>query len=159
MSVRTFWVCVMECMYAQTGPQFIFSSKRALGNGVITHVNCKGKTPPPEAQRRVEPAMLHHAGSRAQHTTHWAIPTPPCNLSSFTPASAFLSISALAFLHDVVLCFHCLTAVFAYSPAFFHYPLQPGSLPEVGMWLTALTVTNPKNLNMKTSRAVAGKQN
>ena len=27
-----------------------------------------------EAQRRVEPATLHHAGQRAQHTTDWAIP-------------------------------------------------------------------------------------
>ena len=33
------------------------------------HVNSKGKSPLPEAHRRIEPAMLHHAGQRAQHTT------------------------------------------------------------------------------------------
>ena len=33
----------------------------------------------PEIQRRVEPATLHHAGQRAQHTTDWTIPAPcPC---------------------------------------------------------------------------------
>ena len=39
------------------------------------------KSPLPEAQRRVEPVILHHTGQRAQHTTDWAFPTPnqfPC---------------------------------------------------------------------------------
>ena len=30
-----------------------------------------------EAQMRFEPAMLHHAGQQAQHTTDWAILGPP----------------------------------------------------------------------------------
>ena len=30
----------------------------------------------PEAQRRVEPVTLHHAGLWAQHATHWAVPAP-----------------------------------------------------------------------------------
>ena len=34
------------------------------------------KSPLPEAQRRIEPAPLHHAGQRAQRTTHQAIPAP-----------------------------------------------------------------------------------
>ena len=46
MNVRIFWVCVMECMCAQTRPRFILSSERVLwGNGVRTHVNSKGKIP------------------------------------------------------------------------------------------------------------------
>ena len=36
----------------------------------------KGKSPLPEAQRRIEPTTLHHAGQRDQHTTDWAIPAP-----------------------------------------------------------------------------------
>ena len=34
------------------------------------------KPPVLEAQRRVEPVMLHHAGQRAQHTTDWATMAP-----------------------------------------------------------------------------------
>ena len=34
------------------------------------------KSPLPEAQRRIEPVMLHHAGQQAQHTTDWAIQAP-----------------------------------------------------------------------------------
>ena len=34
------------------------------------------KSPLLEAQRRVEPATLHHARQRAQHTIDWAIPAP-----------------------------------------------------------------------------------
>ena len=44
------------------------------GTGVRTHVNSKGISPLPEAQRRVEPATLHRAGQRAQHTANWAVP-------------------------------------------------------------------------------------
>ena len=33
----------MECMCAQTRPQFMLSSKEFLGNGVRNHVNSKGK--------------------------------------------------------------------------------------------------------------------
>ena len=41
-----FYVCVMECIFAQTKPWFIIlSSKRVLGNGIISHVNSKGKIP------------------------------------------------------------------------------------------------------------------
>ena len=39
------------------------------GNRVINHVNSKGKCHLPEAHRRFEPAMLHHAGQQVQHTT------------------------------------------------------------------------------------------
>ena len=43
--------------------------KEFLGNGVRTHVYSKEKKSPlPEAQRRMEPATLHHAGQQAQHT-------------------------------------------------------------------------------------------
>ena len=56
----------MECMYAQTRPQLILSSERVLGNVVRTHVTSKGKKSTlPETQRRVEAAMLCHAGSLA----------------------------------------------------------------------------------------------
>ena len=44
--VRTFEVCAMESMCAQTRPWFILSSKRVfLGNGVRTYVHFKGKIP------------------------------------------------------------------------------------------------------------------
>ena len=35
-----------------------------------TMLTPREKSPLPEAQRRVEPATLHHAGQRAQHTTN-----------------------------------------------------------------------------------------
>ena len=44
--------------------------KEFWGNGVRTHANSKGKkSPQPEAQKRIEPATLHHAGLGAQYTT------------------------------------------------------------------------------------------
>ena len=45
MNDRIFWICAMECICAQTRPWSILSSKRVLGNGVRTNVNCKGKIP------------------------------------------------------------------------------------------------------------------
>ena len=48
-------------------PRFTLSSKKVLGNGVRTHAKLQGKNP--LAQRRFKPAMLHHAGQGAQHTT------------------------------------------------------------------------------------------
>ena len=69
----------MECTCTQTKLPFILSSERVLENGVRIHV--KGKIPLPEAQRRVEPATLHHhTGQQAQHATDWAILTPNCIL-------------------------------------------------------------------------------
>ena len=44
-TARIFWVCMMECMCAQTRPWFKLSSREFLGNGVRTHVNPKGKIP------------------------------------------------------------------------------------------------------------------
>ena len=44
--------------------------KEFFGNEVGTHVNSKGKIPSTEAQRRMEPTTLHHAGQPAQHTTN-----------------------------------------------------------------------------------------
>ena len=40
----------------------------------------RGKSPLPKAKRRFKPAMLHHPGQRAQHTTDWAIPAPALTL-------------------------------------------------------------------------------
>ena len=57
------------CVCTQTRPRFILSSERVfLGNGVRNHVNSKGKIPSTGKfpQRRIEPAMLHYAGQRAQ---------------------------------------------------------------------------------------------
>ena len=72
----------MDCSCAQTRPQFMLSPKRVGGRGgggmeSDTMLTPRGKSPLPEAQRRVEPAMMHHAGQRAQHTTDWAMPAPP----------------------------------------------------------------------------------
>ena len=65
----------MECMCAQT--QFILSSEKNCR--VRSQNPCKlqgEKSPLPEAQRRIEPATLHHTGQQAQHTTNWAIVAP-----------------------------------------------------------------------------------
>ena len=43
---------------------FHFHPKEILENGVRTHVNSKGKSLQPEAQRMVETATLHHTGQR-----------------------------------------------------------------------------------------------
>ena len=49
----------------------LYSHPKEFGDdGVRTHVNFKEKSPLPEAQRRVEPMMLHHTGQQAQHTTN-----------------------------------------------------------------------------------------
>ena len=45
------------------------SSERMLGNGIRTHVNSKGKSPLPEAQRRVEPTNCTTLDSKAEDTT------------------------------------------------------------------------------------------
>ena len=51
--------------------------KEFLGNGVRTMLTPREKSPLLEAQRRVKPATLYHAGQRAQHTTDWAILAKP----------------------------------------------------------------------------------
>ena len=67
----------MECMCAQTRPRFILSSERVLGEWSKNPCNFQlQKSPLPEAQRRCEPATLHHTGQQAQHTTNWAILAP-----------------------------------------------------------------------------------
>ena len=59
----------MECMCAQTRLRFILSSE-----GVFLEMESEPmltssvKSPLPETQTRIEPATLHHAGQRAQHT-------------------------------------------------------------------------------------------
>ena len=75
MNVRIFWVCAMECMCAQTRPQFILSSKRVFRNEVRTSVNSKRKIPSTEDSDSGEDWThgLQNAGQRAQHTTDWAI--------------------------------------------------------------------------------------
>ena len=60
----------------KTSVYTILSSQRVLGIGVRTHVNSKKKSPLPEAQWRVEPVTLHHAGQWVQHITDWAILAP-----------------------------------------------------------------------------------
>ena len=66
----------MECMCAQTRPHFILLPERVGGPGggggsgeSETILTPRKKSPLPEAQRRFEPATLHHGGERAQHTT------------------------------------------------------------------------------------------
>ena len=59
-----FCVRAMECLCAQTRPQFILSSKRVLGNGVRSQANSKEKSPLWEAERKVELSKLHHAGQK-----------------------------------------------------------------------------------------------
>ena len=49
------------------------------------------KYPLSEAQMRMEPVMLHHAGQRAQHTTDWAVPAPDPYLGYVLPVAGMLS--------------------------------------------------------------------
>ena len=89
MNVRIFWVPAMECMYAQTRPQFKLSSERVLGNGVRNHVNPKGKDPLyQKALRRVKrwitspthyrlsySSPVRHTNAREFSTVRRTIPT------------------------------------------------------------------------------------
>ena len=53
----------------------VYTPIRVIGNGVTTHLNSKGKSFLPEAQRKVKPVPLQ-SGQWAQHTTDWAILSP-----------------------------------------------------------------------------------
>ena len=76
MNVRIFWVRAMECMCAQT--RFMLLSERVFQGMESEPMLIPRETSPLlEAQRRIEPPTLHHAGQQAQHTTNWAIPPPP----------------------------------------------------------------------------------
>ena len=61
MNARIFRVQAMECMCVQTRPWFILSYE-FFGNWFRTYVKSKENSPLRGAQRRVEPATLHHAG-------------------------------------------------------------------------------------------------
>ena len=84
MNGRIFGIRAMECICTQTRPRLILSTKRFFGGerggGGGGGVEGRGmesgpvltpreKSPLQEAQRRVEPAPIHHAGQGAQHTT------------------------------------------------------------------------------------------
>ena len=71
MNVRIFWVRAMECTWAQTGPRFILSSGRVLGNGVWTHVNFKGKIP--SAGDPEEGRTSNAASGRTASPTHYRL--------------------------------------------------------------------------------------
>ena len=66
----------MECMCAQTRPRLCSHPKSFGGMEVETVLTPMQKLPLLEAQCRVEPARLHHAGQRNQHTTYRAILAP-----------------------------------------------------------------------------------
>ena len=70
--------------------------KEFLGNGVRFNVNSKGKPPLPEAQRRIEPVMLHHKGQRTQHTTYWTILAPPSRVTLGTSTFVLLPGTGVA---------------------------------------------------------------
>ena len=61
--------------------------KKFLGNGVRTGIFFTGKFPLPEAQWRVKPATLHHAGQQAQHTSNRAIVAPDHNNLYLCPST------------------------------------------------------------------------
>ena len=62
--------------------------------GSETVLTPRRKTPLLEAQRRFEPATLHHAGQRAQHTADWfrppLVPLNPFSSPSIPPPSPAL---------------------------------------------------------------------
>ena len=66
MNVRIFWVRVMKCMYAQTRPWFILSSKRVFGGMEFEPMlTPREKSPLPENFPRGG-SNLWHCGQRAQ---------------------------------------------------------------------------------------------
>ena len=62
----------MECMCAQTRPQFILSSERVLGMESEPMLTPREKSPhwKNSPQRRIEPSTPHQVGQQAQHTTN-----------------------------------------------------------------------------------------
>ena len=61
----------MECMCAQTRPQFILSSERVVGNGVRTHVISKGKI---TSSGGIEEGRIRDAASRRTASpTHYRL--------------------------------------------------------------------------------------
>ena len=66
MNVRIFWVHVMECICAQTRPQFIRIRKSFGGIESEPKIPSTGKNSP---QRRIKPMTPHQVGQWAQHIT------------------------------------------------------------------------------------------
>ena len=59
MNVRIFYVLAMECMCAQSRPQFILLCKRGLGMKSEPMLTPREEFPLQKALRKVEPVMLH----------------------------------------------------------------------------------------------------
>ena len=76
MNVRIFWVCVMECMCAQTRPVYTLIQKSFWGMESEPIGKISSTVSP---QRRIKPMTLHRAGQWAQHTTNMLFrpPRPP----------------------------------------------------------------------------------
>ena len=89
MNVRIFWVNMMECLCALTGPWFILSCERDLGNGVRSHANSKGKIP---STRGPEEGGTHDAASRR----------------TASPAHDWLSYSGLKWETQLGCLVHCM---------------------------------------------------
>ena len=155
MNVTIFWVHAMECMCAQTRPRFNLYShpKEFLGNGVESEpmLSPREKSCLQEAQRRVEPMTLHHAGQWAQHTSNWAIRAPLhyslkaiftwalCNIVKKKAPYRFLYIYRTAPIHENNTHTHPQTATTLQSTATttfnFQAHVQPVSVPSVwGKW-------------------------
>ena len=70
MNIRIFWVCVMQCMCAQTNLGLYSHWKEFCRNGVSTHVNSKGKSHLLEKFSPEEDWTHDTASSRTASPTH-----------------------------------------------------------------------------------------
>ena len=81
MNVRIFRVRVMECMCAQTRPQFISHPKQFWGNGVRTHVNSMGKIPCTGGSEEVQ--TLYAVSHTTASPTHYQLSYSGSHFSMF----------------------------------------------------------------------------
>ena len=103
VTVRIIWICVIECMHAQTRPWLILSSERVFESGVKTMLTPRKNPLNLMALVTTEPVMLHHVGDWAQHT---ALPAELFWLHSIT-LKTYLKASFLSLVSVVKSTAHC----------------------------------------------------
>ena len=144
MNVRICWVRAMECMCAQTRPRFTLSSERVWGEMESEPMlTPREKSPLPEAQRRIEPAPLHHANSEPSPSPtelfrpgpvyrpgSYEIGSPPA-LQSQEPNSRFLFIAHFLLCLSAFLPLFVSTVFLPYHPIHLYIFLKTSSASAI----------------------------